>query len=224
MALNGAPSAVALALTKLFQWSFGINSSDTSKVQWVQLLAAGFGAMTLLRSSLLTFRAGDDPIAVGPGKLLLTLLTAVGRAVDRTRAEDRSKKVAALMSDVTYVKALAALPAYCLGLMQNLTDDEQKAFAGQLTSISKVANAKVQSMLLGLAIMNAMGAGVLDTAVCAATVGTFEGRHVNATGFWSRPRFGLESDCIECLVDGDREAHPRLLPVILFESSSSSWK
>jgi hypothetical protein len=95
MALNGAASAVALALTKLFQWSFGINSSDTSKVQWVQLLAGGFGAMTLLRSSLLTFRAGDDPIAVGPGKLLLTLLTAVGRAVDRTRAEDRSKKVAA---------------------------------------------------------------------------------------------------------------------------------
>lgn len=69
------------------------------------------------------------------------------------------------MSDVTYVKALAALPAYCLGLMQNLTDDEQKAFAGQLTSISKVANAKVQSMLLGLAIMNAMGDGVLDAAV-----------------------------------------------------------
>lgn len=165
IALNAGASAVALALTQLFGWKFGFTEPDAVRVQWIQLLAAGFGAMTLLRSSLLTFRAGDEPVAVGPGKVLLTALTSVGRAVDRTRAEDRSARVAALMADVSFQKALAVLPAYCLGLMQNLSDEDQAALAKQTAALDRVTNERVKSLLLGLALMNVVGVGVLEASV-----------------------------------------------------------
>ncbi len=165
MLLNAAAAGVTLALTQLFGWSFGITSGDKEKLAWVQLLASGFGAMAILRSSLVTFKTGDQPASFGPGALLLTVLTAVGRAVDRTRAEDRSARVASLMSNVSFERATAPLPAYCFGLMQNLSEDDQRAFGNQILLIQKVANDHVQALLLGLALMNVVGFGVLQAAV-----------------------------------------------------------
>jgi hypothetical protein len=79
MCLNAIAALAALGLTRLFGWDFGVNSTSAAQVTWLQILAAGFAAMIILRSSLLTFQDGDQPVAVGPGTLLQRILDAVGR-------------------------------------------------------------------------------------------------------------------------------------------------
>ncbi len=165
MIINAVAAFVAFALVQLFGWSFGVSEGNKERLAWLQLLGAGFGAMAILRSSLVTFKPGDQQASFGPGALLLSALSAVGRAVDRTRAEDRSAKVANLMSGVSFELATAPLPAYCFGLMQNLSEDDQRAFGNQILAIQKVANERVQALLLGLALMNVVGIDVLEAAV-----------------------------------------------------------
>ena len=165
LVLNGAASGLALALIRAFGWRFGAGA-DT--VRWVQLLVAGVGAMALFRTSLFTVRAGDRDIAVGPATFLQIFRDAADRAVDRLRARARSLHVGKLMDGVDYGKASEGLIPYCLALMQNVPDDEQK----KLVQAVKLLDAEpiepaVKVRILGLLLMNVVGPDVLTAAVDA---------------------------------------------------------
>jgi hypothetical protein len=70
------------------------------------------------------------------------------------------------MDGVTFDRAKAALPAYCLALMQNVGPQEQKALADQVNSLSSTPMAdQVRALNLGLALINLVGEKVLRRAV-----------------------------------------------------------
>lgn len=115
IALNGAASALALALIHAFGWKLG---ATAGAVRPTQVLVAGIGAMAFFRTSLFTVRAGDKDVGVGPASFLQIFLAAADREVDRVRARSRSDLAGRLMDGLDYRKASVGLVAYCLPLMQ----------------------------------------------------------------------------------------------------------
>lgn len=165
LALNAAAAAATLFIIDVFGWKFGVESSATA-TRVTQLLVAGLGALALLRSSLLNVRVGDQDVSMGPGGVLLVVLGAADRAVDRLRAEARAGAMARIMATVSFDKAVEALPTFCLALMQNLPREDQQVLADQIERL-KQANMDndTKSLVLGLSLLNVVGEGVLTAAV-----------------------------------------------------------
>ncbi len=89
------------------------------------------------------------------------------RGVDRSRAGSRAHEVSRIMMGISFERAWEALPAYCFALMQNVSEDEQKAAGEQVRGLreSTTMNPRAKSLSLGLALMNIVGVGVLEVAV-----------------------------------------------------------
>jgi hypothetical protein len=122
--------------------------------------------MALFRTSLFTVHAGDRDIGVGPSSLLQIFRDAADRAVDRLRAQDRSGDVSRVMEGISYDKASRGLTLYCLALMQNVPDDEQKRLDDSLALLDNAAiDPAIKVRILGLHLMNVVGPGVLEAAV-----------------------------------------------------------
>lgn len=165
LVLNAAAASAALFVIDVFGWKFGVESSATA-IRVTQVLVGGFGALALLRSSLLNVRVGDQDVSVGPGGVLLVVLGASDRAVDRLRAEARSSAVARIMAGVSFQKAVEALPTFCLALMQNLPREDQEALANQIKRLGDAnMDDDIKSLVLGLSLMNVVGEAVLTSAV-----------------------------------------------------------
>ena len=154
---------MALALSRGYGWTFG---AGASVARWTQVLVAGLGAIALFRTSLFTVRAGDKDIGVGPATFLQIFRDAADRAVDRLRAQARSRLVGELMAGIDYGKASTGLTPYCVELMQNVPDDEtQKALkAVELLNGEPIDDA-IKARILGLHLMNLVGPDVLTAAV-----------------------------------------------------------
>ncbi|MBI2871955.1 MAG: hypothetical protein HYY00_02050 [Chloroflexi bacterium] len=161
--LNAVAGVAALALSRQLGWVMATDRGDIP-LGWV--LAAGFGAVAVLRSSVFAVRAGNQDVSVGPSALLQIVLQAADREVDRTRATQRALAVDRAMEGVSFEKAQAALPAYCLVLMQNVPQDEQERLAREVAALadSEMPEA-AKARALGLALMNVVGEGVLQAAV-----------------------------------------------------------
>jgi hypothetical protein len=162
--LLAAMSALAL-IGSVFHIDFGI-AGDPAKLQWTRVLAAGFGAMAVFRSSLFTLRVGNQDVGIGPATFLKGILDACDRAVDRQRAAQRTTVIQHAMVDVSFARAQQPLTTFCLALMQNLSADEQKTIADQIANLGNAAfDDKLKSMVLGLYLVNIVGPDVLTHAV-----------------------------------------------------------
>ncbi|MBA4380509.1 MAG: hypothetical protein C0393_07540 [Anaerolinea sp.] len=162
--INALASVGALGLIRVFKWDFGV--TDPAAAGWTQVIVAGFGAMAILRASVFTVKVGAESVPIGPSRFLEALLIAVDQGVDRKRAQGRSAVVSKVMKDISFDKAYMALPTYCLALMQNLPQPEQEQFARKINLIrSADMSPHIKSLLLGLALMNVVGEGVLKAAV-----------------------------------------------------------
>ena len=122
--------------------------------------------MAFFRTSLFVVRAGDRDVGIGPSGFLQIYLAAADRAVDRKRAAARSGAVDKAMKDIDFDKAVKALPPYCLGLMQNVSPEDQQVLR-QALDLLKASDAEpsVKALLLGIELINVVGADVLTTAV-----------------------------------------------------------
>ncbi len=157
VAINAAAAAAAL---------FGLVTFWPDGGRVTRVLAAGFGAMAVFRSSLFVSRIGDQDVPIGPSAFLQVMLGATDRGVDRVRAQARADAVSQAMAGVDYVDAHVALPTFCLALMQNLPAEDQAALAKQVSELSQsTMSAELKSLTLGLALMNTVGPGVLTAAV-----------------------------------------------------------
>lgn len=156
--LNSAASAGALGLIRANGWF--------APSHWIQILIAGVSAMAFFRTSLFVVRAGDRDVGIGPSGFLQIFLTAADRAVDRKRAAARSEAVIQTMKGVNYAKARVALPPYCLALMQNVSQEDQIELDRALKDVDEgSAEPSVKALLLGIELINVVGADVLTTAV-----------------------------------------------------------
>ncbi len=122
--------------------------------------------MAVLRSSLFSFRAGDQDVALGPSTSLRIVLDAADREVDRQRTTARAISVDKIMKGVVFEKAQIALPTYCLALLQNLPQEYQGQLARQSAALKDAPmDDRAKNLSLGLAIMDAVGEDVLVAAV-----------------------------------------------------------
>jgi len=166
VALNILASVAALALIHGYGWDFGVAKGPG--VRWTQVLVAGVGAMALFRSSLFTVRAGDKDIGVGPGSFLQIFRDAADREVDRVRADVRGKTVAKLFVGIDYKKAAEGLGPYCLALMQNVPNEEQRRLVDSLKLLDgEKIDDSIKVRILGLNLLNVVGRPVLTAAVDA---------------------------------------------------------
>jgi hypothetical protein len=165
IAVNILAAVTGLYLLRTVGKSY-ITETDPLNRSIYEILLAGIGSMTFLRSSIFKLRLNDTEVAVGPAALLDVLLLAADRGVDRRRARARAQEVSDAMANVSFDKAITTLPPFCFALMQNLSKDAQKAFSDQLKEVQQnpSIDPHVKSLLLGLALMNVVGVNVVSAA------------------------------------------------------------
>ncbi len=156
--INGGASALAYYLLRLLA---------PQMHEPLRTFTAGIAAMTFFRSSLFTVRLAGADVPVGPNLVLLTVLKALDRAYDRTRAEPRSALIQSIMGNLAFDPIKNALPALCFDLMQNLSTDETTSINTQITQLSQstAMSDRSKSLSLGLALLNLVGERTLRAAV-----------------------------------------------------------
>ena len=169
VSVNFIAATIALFLLRdVFPVTFNLENipANADKIRLLRIVVAGLGAMAIFRSSLFVFRIADKDVSIGPGLVLQVLLDVTDRAVDRARARPRALIVSKIMQGVDFTKAEVALPTYCFALMQNVSAQEQLAFAKQLSQLAAANMSTItKSLALGLALMNLVGEHVLRAAV-----------------------------------------------------------
>jgi len=167
--LNVVASVGALLLIYAFDWRFGSTSQPGSAaLAATRILVAGFGSMAVFRSSLFVVRVGGQDVSIGPSSFLQMALAAADRAVDRFRAQDRAESVGKVMQGLTFAQVHEALPTFCLALMQNLPDEDQKQLAERVFLLQNSAmDDETRLLILGLELMNAVGPDTLEAAVAS---------------------------------------------------------
>jgi hypothetical protein len=162
ISLNGAASILALYLIQAFGWTFGAAGAG---VEVMQVLVAGLAAVVLFRTSV-QVRLGGTMQSVGLDRVTQAFLDAAEMAVDRLRAVERAREVAAVMRGVDFDKAWISLPSFAIALMQSVSQTDQVALGKNVGELVKGNQPKaVKSLLLGLLLMNLVGGGALRAAV-----------------------------------------------------------
>jgi hypothetical protein len=181
--VNALAATVAFFLINVFGWTFqDVAPESPAAATALQVLVAGFGAMALFRSSLFIARIGEQEVGIGPSIVLQTVLNAADAGVDRESAKARAPAVEKIMRGVDANKAKDILPLFCYRLLQSsLPEGEYNVmkskvddiFSGKKESIAVgpedqqvvevAANSK--AYLVGLILMNYMGADVLGVGV-----------------------------------------------------------
>ncbi|MBW8480782.1 hypothetical protein [Actinomadura parmotrematis] len=162
--INAAAGAGSLMLLHTFGWRFGVQSEATAAA--TQVLVASLGSMMVFRSAVFTVRVGDEDVAVGPSTLLTSLLAAADRGVDRMQAKTRAREAGQIMQGVEFDEVSLALPTYVLGLLQNVSAEDQAALRTAVDALSaSPMSPQHKSLSLGLLLMNVAGPDVLGAAV-----------------------------------------------------------
>ena len=167
IAINVGASVGAYKLATVFGWNFTFGpaaSKDAS--EWSLAIVCGLGAMALFRSSLFVRRIGDKDVGVGPSSFLQVFLSAADAEVDRQRAVLRASAVSRITKGLDYKKSYAALPPYCLALMQDLPDDAQRDLRKALELLDRDPMPdELKTAVLGLELVNVVGVPVFEQAV-----------------------------------------------------------
>lgn len=165
LAINAAASIAAYGVAAVANWKFGTNATG-NELRALQVAVGGFGAIALFRSSLFLVHPSGEEVNVGPANILQSLLDATNREIDRSRGSERFPEVAKLMQGVRFDEAYKVLPTLVLASMQNLSDDEQAAFANQLKVLADSRlDDWAKSLTLGLTLETLVGRRVLIAAV-----------------------------------------------------------
>lgn len=163
--LNGLAAGVALFLLQTFPAELHAPSSPVALV-----MVAGFGAMVVIRTKLLTVhQAGGTDIAVGPAFLLDTMLAAINRDVDRRRALQRTARVAARAAELRVYKYSDAndFLIASLGAFQSMDADIAKSLRSQLQQLVndqtlKAMPDQLKFLIAGYSILTEFGDRTFD--------------------------------------------------------------
>jgi hypothetical protein len=161
--INAAAAVGALGLILTFGWTFGAEGGGADATQ---VLVAGFGAMALFRSSLLTVKVDKSDVGIGPSSVLSIIMAASDRSADRLRAADRAGRVSEIMQGVSYKAAHESLPTVAVNLMQNLSPAEEVGLQADLDALKSHDHLpdETKCLLLGLKLTNVVSTEVLLAA------------------------------------------------------------
>jgi hypothetical protein len=130
-------------------------------------LVAGFGAMAVLRSSILTTRAGARDVEIGPAAVIDIFRHAMDRSIARLRASNRATEVVAIMAPVRFDRSNAALANISMALLQSIDAEERAAIEQQISALSSQPGRsdRDKSLELGLIIAGACGFPTLKASI-----------------------------------------------------------
>lgn len=176
LGINAVAACLALFLLRLYGVDFGFDNSsnqdDSSKtiaalpLRVSQILAAGLGASVVFRTAVVNLRMGEQDVPVGPAAILQSILAIVDRAVDRKRALERNRIVERLAAGISFTKSADTLTPHCLGLMQNVSAEDQASLATQVAQINASSgNDQAQMRLLILTLLTLVGEEVLESSI-----------------------------------------------------------
>jgi hypothetical protein len=129
LALNGTISLLAFGVLRKYPGQiFPAVQNDL----FLSAVVAGFGAMTIFRSKLFTYKSADGKeYPIGPSIVLDTVLKMIDSKIDRRRATDRQLKVFNAMLGINdFVNTANYIEASLLSF-QNLSQDDK----AQITSV-----------------------------------------------------------------------------------------
>lgn len=170
---NGVLAAISLYLIQALGLSFtpdpataAAGGTDVSAVIY-DVIMAGFGGAAFFRSSVMKAKVSDTDVAIGPATVIDTLLKVTDREVDRSRAEVRAQKIAALMSNINLSQTSGLVLPFCTALMQNMSAGERESLAREARSLAtdSTIDSRTKPMVVALRLVNVVGFDVLESAV-----------------------------------------------------------
>ena len=165
VAVNGCAAAAAYWTMNIYDLTFG---APPSTVEATRVLISTFGSIAFFRSSFFVARVGDTDVEIGPSAVIATLLGTADRSVDRRRAARRSTEVVHLMGPIAFEKAYVPLPAMCLLLLQNVSQEEQEELGADIKALrDSPMSDRQQSLGMGLKLISLAGPDVVSAAIGA---------------------------------------------------------
>jgi hypothetical protein len=131
-------------------------------------LAAGFGAMVLLRSKLFIFRSDDGKeYPIGPSIVIETLLRVLDRKIDRLRASERQRRVFEQMKDIADFETSAGYLEASLLSFQNLSEEEKREIATVIEQYRQATSwaPSLRTMAVGFAFLTIAGEENFDQVI-----------------------------------------------------------
>src|SRR5579859_5798656 len=164
LVLNGVISLSAYAVMQRYsQQVFPAVKDDL----FLTSIVSGFGAMTIFRSKLFTFRSTDGKdYSIGPAIVLDTVLKTIDSKIDRRRATERQLEVYDSIIGLKYVDVAHYIEA-SLSAFQNLSQDDKtqiKTVIDQYQSLSNWPD-QLKSLGLGFAFLTIAGDENFDQVI-----------------------------------------------------------
>ncbi len=125
-------------------------------------LAAGFGAMLLLRTKMFTIRTtGGEEYAVGPEYVLNVLMKTIDVYIDRQRAQLRTELAYEKFAEIPYESLQYHAPVLIEGSRQNIPITEAVEMGKRVGEIvtDELMPAEDKSINIGFLIMDYLGEG-----------------------------------------------------------------
>ena len=167
VAANAGGSLAALYAARTLDWDFGVGAGAGQDL--VRTAVAGLGALALFRTKLLSASFRGETHAFGPSRLLEQLLAVSDREIDRRQADARSRAAAEAMAGVSFAKAYGLLPAYVMGLLESVAEEDQERLSGEVEALfsDRTMDDAGKAAMLGVAVIRLAGPDLLRQAVTA---------------------------------------------------------
>ena len=165
LGINGFISLGAFALLRNYPNAI---IPSVAEDRFMSAIAAGFGAMAVMRSKLFIFRSDDGKeYPIGPAIAIETILRVVDRKIDRLRAAQREKLVFARLKDIANFEQAADYLTASLLSFQNLTQDEKRDIAAVIQQYRDQTSwpAALKTMAVGFAFLTIAGEENFDQVV-----------------------------------------------------------
>jgi hypothetical protein len=165
--LNGLGSVLAFCLIRYLDIWFGA-TPDSAIGNVLQVLTAGVGAMSFLRSGIFISKAsaGDADIALGPAVVLQRILDVLSNQVDRQRAVERDRFIATVAQRLGSGSELTEFAAYAMALMQTLTKEAENSIGEALREIQAGSWSPLRkNQIAALLLLNCVGEDALRAAL-----------------------------------------------------------
>jgi hypothetical protein len=121
IAVNALASGLALWLIQTHPYS----ATQTIPNPTAQIVAAGFGALALLRVSV-RFKFSGQDVSVGPAELIDSILAAADRDANRASAVATARDAYEVRRRVLYDDIMRRLVPICVELPQTLSSNQRK--------------------------------------------------------------------------------------------------
>lgn len=160
--INGSAAILAYWFISEYNLDFG----TLTKTEIGKIIIAGTSSMVILRSSFANIKNGNKNIEAGLASITGVFLKNADRALDRKRSIEDYKEIEQIMQNVDFNKAKVDLPLICLGMMKNVTLEEQQLLANDIIKLSQdAASDKAKSINLGVLVSDTTGLELLKEVV-----------------------------------------------------------